>query len=63
MGGDRVFLHCNGGEDIWQVFNDAVHFFGMLFDNIHKWSEQDTRYERGAFFPYMLGMMISSGCV
>ncbi|KEH19396.1 DUF4283 domain protein [Medicago truncatula] len=44
-----VHLHCNGGEDIWQVFNDAVHFFGMLFDNIHKWSEQDTRYERGAW--------------
>jgi hypothetical protein len=21
LGGDRVFLHCNDGEDIWQVFN------------------------------------------
>jgi hypothetical protein len=27
MGGDRVFLHCTGGEDIWHVFNDALHFF------------------------------------
>ena len=48
MGG-RVFLHCNNGEDVWKVFNDAVHFFGMLFSDIRKWSEADVRYERGAW--------------
>jgi len=47
--GDRVFLHCNNGEDVWKVFNDAVHFFGMLFGDIQKWSEADVRYERGAW--------------
>jgi hypothetical protein len=49
MGGDRVFLHCNDGEDIWQVFNNALHFFGMLFSNIHMWSVEDVKYERGAW--------------
>jgi len=48
MGSDRVFLHCTGGEDIWHVFNDAIHFFGMLFGNIHMWSASDVTYERGA---------------
>ncbi|CAG9768404.1 unnamed protein product [Ceutorhynchus assimilis] len=49
MGGDRVFLNCSGDEDIWQVFNGALHFFAMLFSNIHKWSEAEVRYERGAW--------------
>lgn len=49
MGGDRVFLHCIGAEDIWHVFNDALHFFGMLFNNLHKWSDADAKYERGAW--------------
>ena len=49
MGGDRVFLHCDGGDDIWQIFNNALHFFGMLFSNIHKWTTTDPRYERGAW--------------
>jgi hypothetical protein len=49
MGSDRVFLHCIGGEDIWKVFNDALHFFGMLFADLHKWSPQDDNYERGAW--------------
>ena len=30
------------------MFNDAVHFFGMLFSKIHKWSKPDAKYERGA---------------
>lgn len=47
MGGDRVFLYCTGGEDIWKVFNDAVHFFGMLFSELHKWTSEDYIYERG----------------
>jgi len=49
MGGDRVFLYCTGGEDILHVFNDALHFFGMLFNNIHMWSVEDVKYERGAW--------------
>ena len=49
MGGDRVFLSCTGGEDIWHVFNNALHFFGMLFSNIHMWSVSDVRYEWGAW--------------
>jgi len=49
MGGDRVILHSTSGEDIWQVFNDALHFFGVLFSNIHKWSVTDVKYERGAW--------------
>jgi len=36
LGGDKVFLHCQDGEHIWHVFNDALHFLGMLFSNIHK---------------------------
>jgi len=47
--GDTVFLHCNNGQDVWKLFNGVVHFFGMLFNNIHKWSESDVRYERGAW--------------
>lgn len=38
MGSDRVFIHCLNGDDIWKVFNDAIHFFGMLFKDLHKWS-------------------------
>ena len=49
MGGDRFFLYCTGGEHIWHVFNDALHFFGMLFNNIHMWSVEDIKYERGAW--------------
>jgi len=35
MGSDQVFLHCVGEEDIWHVFNEAIHFFGLLFSEIH----------------------------
>lgn len=49
MGGDRVFLYCTGGEDIWHVFNEALHFFGMLFNNIHMWSPEDVKFELGAW--------------
>jgi len=49
MGGDHVFLHCTGGEDIWHVFNNALNYFGMLLHNIHKWSSNDVWYERGAW--------------
>jgi len=49
MGGERVFLHCTDGEDIWHVFNNALHFFGMLFHNIHKWSPNDVQYKRDAW--------------
>jgi hypothetical protein len=49
VGGDRVFLQCSNGRDIWQVFNDAVDFNGMLFANIHRWSEPDAKYERGVW--------------
>lgn len=49
LGGDRVFLHSTGGEDIWHVFNEAIHFFGMLFNNIHKWSVTNVKYEHGAW--------------
>jgi len=49
MGRDHVFLHCTSGDDIWYVFNNALHFFGMLFQNIHKLSSKDVRYERGAW--------------
>jgi hypothetical protein len=48
MGSDRVLLRCSNGEDIWKVFNDAIHFFGMLFSEVHQWSKEDT-YERGAW--------------
>ena len=41
--------HCLGGEDIWKVFNDAIHFFGMLFKDVHNWSAKDENYERGAW--------------
>lgn len=49
MGGNRVFLYWTGGEDIWHVFNNAIHFFGMLFYNLHKWSLEEAHYERGAW--------------
>jgi len=49
MGSDRVFMYCTRGEDIWKVFNDVVHFFGMLFSDLHKWSSEDIIYERGAW--------------
>lgn len=48
MGGDRVFLHATHGKDIWQVFNGAVHFFGVIFNNIHRWSVTHIKYECGA---------------
>jgi hypothetical protein len=49
MGSDRVFLHCNDGADIWNLFNDALNFFGMLFTDIHRWIPEDQQYERGAW--------------
>jgi len=49
MGSDRVFLYCTGDADIWNVFNEALHFFGMMFSNIHKWVLDDEKYERGAW--------------
>jgi len=49
MGSDRAFLHCSNKADIWQVFNDAIDFFGMLFANVHKWTLNDIQYERGAW--------------
>lgn len=54
MGSDRVFIHCLNGEDIWKVFNDAIHFLGMLFKDLHKWSSEDVNYERGAWL-YIYG--------
>jgi hypothetical protein len=42
-------LYCTNGEDIWHVFNDALHFFGMFFNNIHMWSAEDVKYEQGAW--------------
>jgi len=49
MGGDKVFLHCNGKEDVWQVFNESIDFFSLLFSNIQKWSANTFTYERGAW--------------
>lgn len=49
LGSDRVFLHCLGDENIWNVFNEAIHFFGMLFGDLHKWSPVEVNYERGAW--------------
>lgn len=49
LGGDRVFLQFSCYEDIMQVFNDAINFFGMLFNNLHKWMLSDVLYERGAW--------------
>ncbi|AES97288.1 DUF4283 domain protein [Medicago truncatula] len=49
LGGDRVFIHCNNGEDTWKVFDDAVHFFGMLFTTVRKWMPSEVKYERGAW--------------
>jgi len=49
MGSDRVFIHCLGGEGIWKVFNDAIHFFGMRFSDLNKCSSKDVSYERGAW--------------
>jgi hypothetical protein len=68
MGGDRVFLHCTNGEDVWIVFNEAIDFFGMLFSNIHKWSESDVRYDMGhgcvcMVSSCMCGALISLRCV
>ena len=48
MGGDRVFLHCSHDVDVWKVINDAIDFFGMLFNDLHSWSAKDALYERGA---------------
>jgi len=49
MGGDRVFIHCHDNEDVWQVFNNVVDFFGMHFRNLHKWTACYVGYERGAW--------------
>lgn len=49
LGSDKVFLHCLGDEDVWKVFNDAIHFFGMLFFDLHKWTLEDAIFERGAW--------------
>ena len=49
MGGDKVFLRCRSNDDIWKVFNDVVDFFRMFLSNVHKWSYEDLRYERGAW--------------
>lgn len=49
MGGDKVFLHCSDGGDIWEVFNNVLRFFELLFANLQKWSPSEVRYERGAW--------------
>jgi len=49
MGSDRGFLHCLGGDDIWKVFNEAIHIFGMLFADLQQWSPIGIIYERGAW--------------
>jgi hypothetical protein len=38
MGGDKVFFHYTGKEDIWKIVNDAISFFSMLFSDMQKWS-------------------------
>jgi hypothetical protein len=49
MGGDKVFFHCTGKEDIWKIVNDAISFFSMLFTDMQKWSGEKCTYERGAW--------------
>jgi len=49
MGGDKVFLRCRNNEDIMHVFKEAIHFFGMLFSVVHRWTMSDALYERGAW--------------
>lgn len=49
MRSDMVFLRCMGEDDIWTIFNEAIQFFGMLFSDLHQWSFEDVRYERGAW--------------
>lgn len=49
MDGDKVFLRCRNNEDTMQVFNEAIHFFGMLFSAIHRWMSSDAMYERGVW--------------
>lgn len=49
MGGEQVFLHCPDGENVMQVFNDAIEFFSMLFDSVHKWNPREVVYVRGAW--------------
>jgi len=49
MGGDKVFLRCRNNEDFMQVFNEAIHFFGMLFYVVHRWMPSDAIYERGTW--------------
>lgn len=49
MGSDKVFLHCLDGEDIWKVVNEAIDFFSIMFGHLHKWSDVDEKYERGAW--------------
>lgn len=59
IGGDRVFLHCNEGEEMWTIFNDAIHFFGMMFSIIRKWSPSEVMYERGAWL-HIYGIPINA---
>lgn len=49
MGGDRLFLRSRNNEDIWTVFNKAIDFFSLFLSEVHKWSTEDVRYERGAW--------------
>lgn len=49
MGSDKVFIHGTGGADIWNIFNEAPDFFGMLFSDKHKWLPEADIYERGAW--------------
>jgi len=47
VGGDKVFLHCTGEENILDVFNESIAIFSLLFSNIRKWSAKNFTYERG----------------
>jgi len=63
MGGDKVLITCNGGEDFWKVFHGAIDFFGLLFSNYQRWMSKEFWYERGAWsraygVPFMHGTML-----
>ena len=49
MEGDRVFLRSRNNDDIWEVLNGAMDYFSMFLSEVHKWSPDDFRYERGAW--------------
>jgi len=49
MGGEKVFLRCRNNDDILKVFNEAIHFFGMIFSSVQQWQPRDITYERGAW--------------